>query len=89
MKTPEQFRSRSVTFLLSTSDVFAEQQQQVLLLLLLPGSSVSPASSCSESVEWSLPFTTGSATGVGTAVGTAATAAALPLVPFTSCGLVT
>lgn len=64
---------------------------------LFPGSSVSPPSSCSESVEWSLAFATGSVTGDGTATtaataataATAVAAAAFPLVPFTSCGLVT
>lgn len=89
MNTPEQFKSRLGTFWHPTSDVFAGQQQHVLWLILFPGSSASPPSSCSVSVEWSLPLATGSATGVGTADTTAATAAGFPLVPFTSCDLVT
>lgn len=89
MNTPEQFKSRSGMFWHSTSDMFAGQQHLVLRLILFPGSSVSPPSSCSVSVEWSLPLATGSVTGVCTADTTAATAAGFPLVPFTSCDLVT
>lgn len=45
--------------------------------LLFPGSSVSPASSCSESVDCSAGLVVSGAGG-----------ATFPLVPFTSCGLV-